>query len=263
MDVKIQKVLANQGLASRREIERWIEAGRIKINGQVATLGARISATDKIHVDGKLIQTERATTRTRVLLFHKPVDMVCSRQDPEGRPTVFDDLPRLHHARWIAVGRLDINSSGLLLFTNNGELANRLMHPRYEVEREYAVRVLGDVTEETLQQLQQGVELDDGLAKFTRVEFSGGTGANRWYHVSLKEGRNREVRRMFEAMGHQVSRLQRIRYGQITLPRSVRPGRFDELETDTVNDLLVSVGLEKNPPQKPKPTAYRRPHRRR
>jgi len=245
MDEKLQKVLANLGYASRREIERWITAGRISVNGKQATLGDRVSEEDKIMVDGRYTQRKKEQSPTRVLVLNKPIDTVCTSSDPEGRPTVFKLLPRLYRERWIAVGRLDINSTGLLLFTNNGELANRLMHPSHEIEREYAVRVLGQVSPETLKMLETGVELDDGTAKFVTICDAGGQGANHWYHVTLKEGRNREVRRLWEAVGHKVSRLHRIRYGPVQLPRSIKPGRQEELDSSTTDLLLEFVGLPK------------------
>jgi 23S rRNA pseudouridine2605 synthase len=244
MDEKIQKVLANLGYASRREIERWIEAGRVKVNNQVIGLGARVTPSDKISVDGKPVQRISTSRETRVLLYHKPTGEICTRSDPQGRPSVFDKLPRLSKGRWIAVGRLDINTTGLLLFTDNGELANRLMHPKYEIEREYAVRVLGQVTPEQLSALQSGVELDDGIAKFVTIHDAGGTGANHWYHVSLLEGRNREVKRLWAAVGLQVSRLHRIRYGPVTLPRTVKLGQYQELDKHDKDLLLRTVGLE-------------------
>lgn len=244
MDEKLQKHLAALGYASRREIERWIAAGRISVNGQIAQLGTRVGSCDVILIDGKPIRKQSAVQQqTRVLMYHKPVGEICSRADPEGRPTVYDNLPRIPNNRWIAIGRLDFNTSGLLLFTNNGELANRLMHPRYEIEREYAVRVLGEVSEEQLASLQEGVKLDDGVAKFATLLDAGGTGANHWYHVSLREGRNREVRRLWEAVGVQVSRLHRIRYGPVQLPRALRAGRHQELEQATTDLLLQAVGL--------------------
>jgi len=245
MDEKLQKVLANLGYASRREIERWISDGRISVNGEPATLGDRVTENDDIVVDGRRVQRKAEQKATRVLVLNKPIDTVCTRDDPEGRPTVFTLLPRLYHDRWIAVGRLDINSSGLLLFTNNGELANRLMHPSYEIEREYAVRVLGQVSPDTIKKLETGVELDDGTAKFVTICDAGGQGANHWYHVTLKEGRNREVRRLWEAVGHKVSRLHRIRYGPVQLPRSIKPGRQEELDSSTTDLLLELVGLPK------------------
>ena len=250
MDEKLQKVLANLGYASRREIERWISGGRISVNGEPATLGDRVTENDDIVVDGRRVQRKAEQKATRVLVLNKPIDTVCTRDDPEGRPTVFTLLPRLYHDRWIAVGRLDINSSGLLLFTNNGELANRLMHPSYEIEREYAVRVLGQVSPDTIKKLETGVELDDGTAKFVTICDAGGQGANHWYHVTLKEGRNREVRRLWEAVGHKVSRLHRIRYGPVQLPRSIKPGRQEELDSSTTDLLLELVGLPKQEKEK-------------
>jgi len=244
MDEKIQKVLANLGYASRREIERWIEAGRVTVNGDVIGLGARVSASDKICIDSKPVQRVIGEKATRILLYHKPVGEICTRSDPEGRPSVFDKLPRLRKGRWIAVGRLDINTTGLLLFTDNGELANRLMHPKYGIEREYAVRVLGEVTPEQLHALQQGIELEDGIARFVTIQDAGGTGANHWYHVSLLEGRNREVKRLWAAIGVQVSRLHRIRYGPVSLPRTVKLGQYQELDKQAKDLLLGTVGLE-------------------
>lgn len=248
MDEKIQKVLASLGYASRREIERWIAAGRVKVNGEVIGLGTRVGPDDAIIVDGKPVSRSHSEQETHVLMYHKPAGEVSTRNDPEGRPCVFDRLPRIRKARWIAIGRLDINTTGLLLFTDNGELANRLMHPSYELEREYAVRVLGEVTPEQIASLQQGIELDDGPARFVSVVDAGGSGANHWYHVSLLEGRNREVRRLWEAIGHQVSRLHRIRYGPITLPRSLRLGKYQELDAQATAMLLQSVGLSQAKP---------------
>lgn len=253
MGERIQKVLAGLGYGSRREIERWIEAGRVQVNDKIISLGTQVEPDDQIKVDGKTVKTTTETGITRVLAYHKPVDEICTRSDPEGRPTVFDNLPRLKSGRWIAIGRLDINSSGLMLFTNNGELANRLMHPSYQIEREYAVRVLGEVTEKMLDQLKKGVKLDDGVAKFVTICDAGGQGANRWYHVTLKEGRNREVRRMWEAVGRQVSRLHRIRYGPVSLPRSLRPGHYQELEDSSRDMLLKMVGMETVPEVKTAP----------
>jgi len=243
MGERIQKVLAGLGYGSRREIERWIEAGRVQVNGKIISLGTQVEPSDQIRVDGKPVKTTTETEITRVLAYHKPVDEICTRSDPEGRPTVFDNLPHLKSGRWIAIGRLDINSSGLMLFTNNGELANRLMHPSYQIEREYAVRVLGEVTEKMLDQLKKGVKLDDGIAKFVTICDAGGQGANHWYHVTLKEGRNREVRRIWEAVDRKVSRLHRIRYGSVSLPRSLHQGHFMELEEDATDLLLKTVGL--------------------
>jgi 23S rRNA pseudouridine2605 synthase len=253
MSEKLQKVLARAGFGSRREIEAWISEGRISVNGKLAQLGDRVTAEDVIRVDGHVVSKTRLehSHRCRVLVYHKPVGEVTSRNDPEGRATVFDHLPGLRNGRWIAVGRLDINTSGLLLFTNDGELANRLMHPSYTIEREYAVRVLGEVAGETLQQLRDGVELEDGPARFNTLVDGGGEGANRWYHVTLDEGRNREVRRLWESQGITVSRLIRVRYGPIMLPRRIRPGRFEELKAEELTLLRQSVGLE----EAPKPSA--------
>jgi 23S rRNA pseudouridine2605 synthase len=269
MGERIQKILANLGYGSRREIERWIEAGRVQVNGKIIQLGARIEPADNVTLDGKPVNVPVLEQATRILLYHKPVGEICTRDDPEGRPTVFDNLPSLRDGRWVAIGRLDINSSGLMLFTNNGELANRLMHPRYEVEREYAVRVLGEVTDRMIEQLKKGVQLDDGLAKFVSILDAGGQGANHWYHVTLKEGRNREVRRIWEAVDRTVSRLHRIRYGPVVLPRSIRQGKFKELEQNETDLLLKSVGLasEENVParedKKRKPAHRRKAAKRR
>lgn len=246
MSEKLQKVLARAGFGSRREIENWISEGRISVNGKVAQLGDRVTVTDLIRVDGRVVSKTRLehSHNCRVLLYHKPVGEVTSRSDPEGRPSVFDSLPALRNGRWIAVGRLDINTSGLLLFTNDGELANRLMHPSYTTEREYAVRVLGEIAPETLQALRDGVELEDGPARFTALIDGGGEGANHWYHVTLDEGRNREVRRLWESQGVTVSRLIRVRFGPVSLPRRIRPGRFEEIKGEGLSLLRRSVGLE-------------------
>lgn len=245
MSEKLQKVLARAGLGSRRELEDWIKAGRISINGEPAKLGDRVEATDKIKVDGQPVRLPDAEeVRRRVLVYHKPEGEVCTRADPEGRPTVFERLPVLRGGRWIAIGRLDINTTGLLLFTNDGDLAHKLMHPSAQVEREYAVRVLGEVDEGMLQRLRKGVMLDDGEAHFNSIRAAGGEGANHWYHVTLAEGRNREVRRIWESQGVQVSRLIRVRYGNVVLDRSVRLGTWQELELESVNTLAELVGIE-------------------
>ena len=243
MDEKIQKVLARAGYGSRREIETWIEAGRIKVNRQLAKLGDRIGPEDRISLDDKPLTRLHQAPRRRVIAYHKPIGEVCTRQDPQGRPTIFEHLPRIQNSRWIAVGRLDINTCGLILLTNDGELANRLMHPSSEIEREYAVRVLGKTTPEIFSQLQQGVMLDDGMAHFDRILDSGGEGSNHWFHVTLKEGRNREVRRLWEAVGLKVNRLLRIRYANIELGRQLRPGKWRDLEADEMQLLLQHVGL--------------------
>ncbi len=241
---KLQKVLARAGYGSRRELEEWIKSGRVKVNNQTAALGDRVSETDRISVDGKPVQQARLKERrSRVLVYHKPIGEVCTRSDPEGRDTIFNHLPRLASGRWITIGRLDLNTSGLLLITTDGDLANRMMHPSHQVEREYAVRVLGDVTADMLKRLKEGVELDDGPAHFDVVAKAGGDGANQWYHVILREGRNREVRRLWESQGVQVSRLMRVRYGAVSLPRGQRPGRWEDLSDEAVNALRKSVGL--------------------
>lgn len=246
---KLQKVLANAGFGSRREIEGWIERGRITVNGEVASLGIRVSEDDRILIDGKEFNPPKHIQKTRVIIYHKPVGEICSRKDPEGRETIFDHLPRIQRGRWITVGRLDINTSGLLILTTNGELANRLMHPSSEVEREYAVRVLGEVQNETLQKLRDGVQLEDGMASFDNIVEAGGEGANHWYHVILKEGRNREVRRLWEAAGHTVSRLSRVRYGPITLPRHLKQGRWQDLPLKQILGLAKMVGMRLKPEQ--------------
>lgn len=234
---RLQKVLAAAGLGSRREIESWIEAGRVSVGGRIAKLGNRATPGEEVAVDGKAVNLSKSI-QPRVLLYHKPVGELVTQSDPEGRATVFSRLPP---GRWIAVGRLDINSAGLLLFTDSGELANRLMHPRYEVEREYAVRVQGVLKREDLEKLTSGVQLEDGLAVFTRIramEEKKATGTNRWYRVCLREGRNREVRRLFEALGARVSRLIRVRYGPVELPRDLDPGCWLELDSRGLQGLL-------------------------
>ncbi|EIJ41728.1 pseudouridine synthase family protein [Beggiatoa alba B18LD] len=241
---KLQKVLARAGLGSRRAIEAWIREGRVKVNQQVAHIGARVSLQDEIQIDNrKLSMQQLAPPPRQILIYNKPVGEVCSRDDDENRPLIFDKLPKPKQGRWISVGRLDVNTTGLLLLTTDGELANRLMHPSAEIEREYAVRVLGKVDEAMLQRLVTGVQLEDGIAKFERVDDAGGEGANHWYHVVLKEGRKREVRRLWEAQGLVVSRLMRIRYGVVTLPPSLRMGQFMELESNVRQALLRQVNL--------------------
>lgn len=245
--VKLQKALADAGHGSRRELEEWIAAGRVSVNGEPAHVGQRIGPEDKVRVNGKLVQLKFGDSRLpRVLLYHKPEGEIVSRDDPEGRPTVFEKLPRINNGRWIAIGRLDFNSCGLMLFTSSGELANRLMHPRYELEREYAVRVLGEPSVEAVAQLKAGIELEDGLARFNRFVEAGGEGANRWYTVTLSEGRNREVRRMFEAVGLTVSRLMRVRYGPVQLPPGLKRGLWRELDSLEVGVLLKAL----KPPKK-------------
>ena len=238
----MQKALADTGIASRREVEAWIAAGRVNVNGEVAHIGQRVGPDDRIRVNGKLVQLKFLKRQPRVLVYHKPEGEIVSRDDPAGRPSVFSRLPRLKSGRWIAIGRLDFNSCGLLLFTNDGGLANRMMHPRYEVEREYAVRILGDLTDESIASLRKGIDLDDGPARFNRLIESGGEGANRWYQVALSEGRNREVRRMFEAVGVTVSRLMRVRYGPVALPPRLKRGQVMDLSTEDVR-LLIKLTI--------------------
>lgn len=244
MSEKLQKVLARCGLGSRRHMEQAIVDGRVSVNGKVATLGDRIEATDEIRVDGRRVEfTVEEESRRRVLVYYKPEGEICSRQDPEGRPTVFDRLPAMKGERWVMVGRLDVNSSGLLLFTTDGELANRLMHPSNEIEREYAVRVMGEVEQRMRATLLEGVELEDGPAKFEKMSELGGEGFNRWWQVVVKEGRNREVRRLFESQGLKVSRLLRTRYGSVTLPRTLKTGRWIELDKADIDGLVELVQL--------------------
>ncbi len=246
MSEKLQKVLANAGHGSRREIESMIAAGRVSVDGKIATLGDRVevSLALKVRIDGHLVSLrESAQQICRVLAYYKPEGELCTRSDPEGRPTVFDRLPKLRGARWIAVGRLDVNTCGLLLFTTDGELANRLMHPSREVEREYAVRVFGQVDDSKLRDLQRGVQLEDGPAAFKTLRFTGGEGMNQWYNVTLTEGRNREVRRLWEAVGVQVSRLIRVRYGDIPLPKQLPRGGWVELDLKQTNYLRQLVEL--------------------
>ena len=258
MSERLQKVLARAGYGSRREIETWIAAGRISVDGEVAQLGQCVSGQEDIRVDGRTIALAAAVNRQtqRTLLYHKPVGELTTRSDPGGRPTVFDHLPVIRTGRWINVGRLDLNTAGLLLLTTDGELANWLMHPSYEIDREYAVRILGEIGDTVFDRLLRGVELDDGEAAFTRIDDAGGSGANHWYHVTLKEGRNREVRRLWESQGVQVSRLMRIRFGPVSLPRQLRPGKYQELSRSEVNALYRSVDLE--PPRMPQQRTSRK-----
>lgn len=239
---RLQKILSQAGLGSRREMERWITSGWISVNGKTASLGDSATAEDKIAVKGKSIANPlKQPLQTRVLLYHKPVGEISSRHDPDHPQTVFDNLPNLKQGRWVQVGRLDLNTSGLLIFTNDGELANRLMHPRYEMEREYAVRVHGQVSDVIIKRLLKGVMLDDGEARFKTLEFKGGEGTNSWFHVVLCEGRNREVRRLWESQGVQVSRLIRVRYGNISMPRSLSRGDYIEMSPAEVTDFINSL----------------------
>jgi 23S rRNA pseudouridine2605 synthase len=241
---KLHKVLAEAGMGSRRDMEELIVAGRVSVNGEPAHIGQRIMPTDQVRINGKPVKRKLSSKPPRILLYHKPTGEIVSHSDPEGRPSVFDSLPPMKTAKWLAVGRLDFNTEGLLLLTTSGDLANRFMHPRYSVEREYAVRVVGELSEGMRQKLLHGVELEDGPANFLRIRDGGGEGTNHWYHVALAEGRNREVRRMFEAAGLMVSRLIRTRHGPIALPKGLKRGRWEELEDNQVRDLLESVGLK-------------------
>ncbi|MDP3873067.1 MAG: pseudouridine synthase [Methyloversatilis sp.] len=257
---KLHKMLADMGLGSRRELEDWIVAGRISVNALPAHVGQRVGPEDKVRVNGKLIHIHFAPRAPRVLIYHKPEGEIVSRDDPEGRPSVFDKLPRVGGGRWIAVGRLDFNTSGLLVFTTSGELANKMMHPSYELEREYAVRLIGELTEEQATRLTSGIELDDGIARFNALSDGGGEGSNHWYRVTISEGRNREVRRMFEAVGLAVSRLMRVRYGPFELPRRLHRGEAEELKPEDVSRLLTGVpaagkprAKSAEPAQAPKP----------
>jgi 23S rRNA pseudouridine2605 synthase len=240
---RLQKVLAGWGLGSRRAIEQWIEAGEVKVNGEVATLGARLLPTDRVEIRGLPVRSRVETFTRRVLMYHKPEGELTTRFDPEGRPTVFESLPPIRDGRWITVGRLDFNTSGLLIVTNDGELANRMMHPSQELLRVYAARIFGDLTQQMIKQLKEGVELEDGVAHFESVEDAGGTGMNHWYHVGLREGRNREVRRMFDAVGVPVSRLIRIQYGDLVLPPRLRPGKWTMLSPEDAEALAVSLAM--------------------
>jgi 23S rRNA pseudouridine2605 synthase len=238
---KLHKILAQAGLGSRRELEEWIVAGRISVNSKPAHIGQRVGPKDQVRVNGRLVQLRFAARLPRVLLYHKSEGEIVSRDDPQGRPTVFERLPRVSGGRWVAVGRLDFNTGGLLLFTTNGELANRLMHPRHNLEREYAVRIMGEVSEEQKHDLTHGIRLDDGIARFNSLTEAGGEGSNRWYRVTIGEGRNREVRRMFESMGLMVSRLTRVRYGPIALPPRLKRGMVAELAQEDVEKLMRVV----------------------
>ena len=247
MSEKLQKVLARAGLGSRRELETWIEAGRVSVNGKVATLGDRVGPEDVLRVDGHIVRTLAPEDIVRrVLVYHKPAGEVCSRNDPEGRATVFDNLPRLKGLRWVQVGRLDLNTSGLMLFTTDGELAHRLMHPSNGFEREYAVRVRGEVTQEQRKAMLEGVLLEDGMSRFNSIEDAGGNedAANHWYRVTLIGGKYREVRRLFESQDLDVARLIRIRFGDILLPPQLKTGRWMEMEPEQVNQLAQRVDLK-------------------
>jgi 23S rRNA pseudouridine2605 synthase len=242
--IKLQKALAGAGLGSRRDMEEWIAQGRVSINGETATIGTRVTSRDIIKVSGRRIYLRPAAEkRIRVLIYHKPEGEIVSHDDPGGRATVFDNLPRVRGSKWLAVGRLDLNTEGLLVFTTSGELANRLTHPSFEVEREYAIRVLGELTPDLQDQLLKGVELEDGLARFENLIEAGGEGANRWWKGIVREGRNREVRRLVEAVGLKVSRLIRTRFGVIGLPPQLKRGQVHELDDREVRQLLEWAGI--------------------
>ncbi len=244
-DEKLQKVLARAGIGSRREMERAIESGKVSVNGQTAKLGDRVSAKDKIEFAGRTIGAAASVKESpRVILYNKPEGEICSRSDPEGRKTVYDNLPRLTQGRWISVGRLDFNTSGLLLFTNDGDLANKLMHPSSVIDREYLVRIQGDVDADMKRRLREGVLLEDGVAKFTDIVDGAGEGRNRWFYCVVMEGRNREVRRLWESQGVKVSRLKRVRYGNVFIPSHVRAGQWVELNPKELKDLCVTAGVK-------------------
>lgn len=248
---RIHKVLARAGLGSRRTVEGWIEAGRIRVNDHVVAAGASADVGDRIHLDARRFRVAEERRRARWLRYHKPEGRVSTRSDPDGRPTVFDALPRLGAAggRWVSLGRLDVNTTGLMLFTDNGDLANALTHPSAGIEREYAVRVRGPVAPDTLERLARGIALDDGEARFERITDAGGQGANHWYHVVLREGRRNEVRRLWAAVGCQVARLIRVRFGPVTLGRHLRPGRFEDLAAKEVGALQGLAGADYDTPR--------------
>lgn len=251
MGERLQKILANMGLGSRRELETWISDGQVRVNGREAKLGDRAELDDDLTVKGRFYKVVADELQTRrVLMYHKPLGEITTRDDPEKRKTVFDNLPRLHHGRWIAVGRLDINTLGLLLLTNDGELANTLMHPSGEFERQYAVRINGRPGPEVLDRLRAGVELEDGMAKFGRVVPEGGEGSNQWFRVSVREGRNRIVRRLWESQEMQVSRLIRTRYGPVNLPKWLARGKVHEMPPAEVANLAKVAGMAPTPANK-------------
>jgi len=263
---RLHKVLASCGFGSRRAMEEMILAGRITVNRMPAEVGQKVGPGDEVRINGEVVKVRFSEPRPRVLMYHKPAGELVTRDDPEGRPTVFEKLPSIGNGRWINIGRLDYNTEGLLLFTNAGELANRLMHPRYEVEREYAVRVMGRLTDEQMQALTTGIPLDDGPARCEKVSDAGGDddGSNHWYHVVLKEGRNREVRRLFEALGLMVSRLIRTRFGALAMPSALKRGQLSELEPADVEAIVASAGLRpaqaRPGPRPPKPRHARADH---
>lgn len=259
---RIQKVLAQSGFGSRREIERAIVEEKVLVNNKIAKIGQSITSSDKIILNGKPIFLSNANNLPRVLIYNKPEGEIVSENDPEGRVNVFQDLPRVKNGKWISIGRLDFNTSGLLIFTSNGELANKMMHPKYEIEREYSVRILGEVSDEQIKKFVKGIELDDGAAKFESITFEGGEGANKWYRVVLKEGRNREVRRMFAYFNLSVSRLIRVRYGIVILPSHVKRGMYTELTQAEVSRLLQKIGMDPNYFNKPQLSNQKKRNRR-
>ncbi|MFZ2854066.1 MAG: pseudouridine synthase [Rhodocyclaceae bacterium] len=248
---RLHKLLAQSGIGSRREMEALIDAGRVNVNGEVAHVGQSVAPGERVKVNGKLVHLKFSNRLPRVIIYHKPEGEIVSRDDPDRRPTVFTSLPRMSGGRWVAVGRLDFNTSGLLLFTTSGELANRLMHPRYNLVREYAVRILGELPDGARERLLSGIELDDGPAQFASFQEAGGEGVNHWYRVSLFEGRNREVRRMFEAVGVVVSRLMRVRYGPFILPPNLKRGQVLELKDVEVQKLVAEFGMDDPAPDRP------------
>jgi len=259
---RLQKILARAGLGSRREMETWLSQGRVLVNQKPAQLGDKVTEQDEVKVDGHRLNLKPLFTQLpEVLCYHKPVGRVCTQQDPEGRPTVFEQLPKAKNGRWIAIGRLDLNTTGLLLFTTDGELANRLMHPSAEIEREYAVRVFGEVSDEVLRRLKTGVQLEDGEARFNRILDAGGTGLNHWYHVIIKEGRKREVRRLWESQEVKVSRLMRIRFGAVNLPKGLKAGYSVRLGAEDTKRLYAQAGLHLPAPPLAKPIKPRKHQR--